>query len=194
MAIDQDYDHDHDHDRSRQLDAPDPGHSTDEMSPWQRWGELLIAAVVIVLGVVVLIQTQDIRITRAVARVSPRAIPQFVGGGLVLVGIWYVIDIMRAPHPIGGGEDAEDIDPDATTDWGVIAIIAVALVIFALLIERAGFIIASTLMFTISSMAMGSRRYVHNLVFGAILATAVFLVFDTWLGVRLPEGWLGGIV
>lgn len=181
---------DHDH----QSDAPDPSLPPDEMSPWQRWGELLVAAVVIVLGVVVLVQTQDIRVTRAVARVSPRAIPQFVGGGLVLLGIWYVIDIMRAPHPVGGGEDAEDIDPDATTDWGVIAIIAGALLVYALLIERAGFIIASTLVFTISSMAMGSRRYLHNLLFGVLLAIAVFLVFDHWLGVRLPEGWLGGIL
>ena len=185
---------DHNQDSQYQPDAADSPAIANEMSPWQRWGELLVAAVVIVLGVVILVQTQDIRVTRAVARVSPRAIPQFVGGGLVLLGIWYVIDVIRAPHHTGGGEDAEDIDPDATTDWGVIAIIAVALVVYALLIERAGFIIASTLVFVISSIAMGSRRYLHTLVFGVILAIAVFLVFDHWLGVRLPEGWLSGIL
>lgn len=165
-----------------------------EMAGWRRWSELLVAAAVIVLGVIVLVQTQDIRVTRAVARVSPRAIPEIVGGGLVLLGIWYAIDIARAPHIAGGGEDSEDVDPEAETDWTVIAIMAVGLALFALLITHAGFVLSSAVLFAVSAFAMGSRRVLPDIAIGVVLGVATFLLFDTWLGVRLPEGWLAGVL
>lgn len=165
-----------------------------ELSFWGRWGELFLATSVIALGVVVLIETQDIRVTRAVARVSPRVIPQIVGSGLIIVGLWYAIDVFKAPHVGGGGEDSEDVDPDAKTDWNAILMIAVALVCYAALIDTAGFIIASAVLFTVSAFAMGSRSVVRDAIIAMILSVVVFFVFDTWLGVRLSEGWLATIL
>jgi len=176
------------------LQRPDTPATPQELTAWQRWSEMLVAAAVIILGIIVLVQTQDIRVTRAVARVSPRAIPQIVGTGLVVLGIWYAIDIFRTPHRASGGEDAEDIDPEAPTDWMVIAIIAVGLAIFAALIKPAGFVIASAIMFTISAFAMGSRRILPDLAIGIVLGTAIYLLFDTWLGVRLPDGVFAGVL
>ena len=161
---------------------------------WQRWSELLIALAVLVLGIVILVETRDIRITRAVARVSPRAIPEIVGYGLVVLGVWYAIDIVRRPHVLVGGDDSEDVDIDAPTDWMVIAIIGVGLVLFAALVEPAGFAIAAAVLFTTSALAMGNRRILPDLAIGFALGVAIFLVFDTWLGVRLPEGWLTGVL
>ena len=155
-----------------------------------RWSELLIPLVLIIAGGVILVQTQDIRVIRSMSQVSPRAIPNLVGGGLIVVGVWYVIDIIRKPHALTAGEDAEDVDIDAPTDWGVLGIIGVGLAIFALLIEPAGFIIASAVLFAISSTAMGSRKVLANTLIGLILASLVYLIFDTWLGVRLPTGVL----
>lgn len=153
---------------------------------WQRWSELLIAAIVIGLGVLVLVETQGIRMT-PMSRVSPRTIPYVVGVGLVLVGLWYALEIIRSPYT-GHGEESEDIDPEAETDWGVIAIIGVGLVVYALLMEYAGFIVASAILFVISAFAMGSRRFVRDASLAILLAVAIFLLFDTWLGVRLPAG------
>jgi putative tricarboxylic transport membrane protein len=161
-----------------------------ELSFWMRWGELLLALAVIALGILILIETQDIRITRAVASVSPRAIPQVVGVGLILVGIWYAADVFRGPHVGSGAEDSEDVDPDAETNWKAIGIIAIALVCYATLMDIAGFIIASAVLFAISSFAMGSRSIVRDAIIAIVLSTVVFFVFDTWLGVRLPAGWL----
>ena len=41
---------------------------------------------------------------------------------------------------------------------------------------------------------MGSRSYVRNLAIGLILSAIVFFMFNNWLGVRLPGGWLAGIL
>lgn len=163
------------------------------LTGWERWSELLVAAGMIVLGIIILLNTQDIRVIRS-ATVSPRIIPEIVGTGTLLVGAWYVIDIIRIPHEITAGEDSEDVDIDAPTDWRALFIIAIGLTVFAALVQTAGFALAAAAMFFITSFAMGSRRYVMNLLLGLALGVAVFLVFNNWLGVRLPYGWLDGIL
>lgn len=171
--------------------APEPG---TPRSFWDRWGELLVALGVALVGIIVLAGTQDIRVRSGVV-VNPRIIPYIVGSGLLIVAIWYAIEAIRAPQTgVGGGEDSEDVDPDATTDWTVIGIIAVALIAYAILMGSAGFVIASTALFAISAFAMGSRSYLRDLLFGLVLAATIFLVFDGWLGVRLPDGWFDGLV
>lgn len=160
---------------------------------WERWSELLVAAGFLLTGIIILIGTQDIRVTRA-ATVSPRIIPQIVGIAILLVGTWYVIDIIRHPHVISGGEDSEDVDIDAPTDWRTLIIIGIALTIFAFTVQPLGFALASALMFAITSYAMGSQRHVLNILIGLVLGTIVFTIFDGWLGVRLPDGFLADIL
>jgi putative tricarboxylic transport membrane protein len=175
-------------------EPPPPGdEKQQELTFWQRWGEMAMAAGVLALGIIVLVETQDIRIRQGVV-VSPRIFPTIVGTGLVLVAIWYAIDIIRGPHVAGGGEDAEDVDPEAETDWLVLGIIAVGLVVYAALMATTGFILASATLFTISSFAMGNPRLPRNIVVGLALGTVIFVLFDGWLGVRLPTGWLEELV
>lgn len=174
------------------LTPPALDESRDEVTPtgWARWSELLIAAGVIAIGIIILVETQQIRVVRAMSQVSPRAIPQIVGTGLVLAGLWYAWDIWRKPNVLTAGEDDEDVDIDAPTNWGILFWISVGLLVFAVLIRPAGFIIASAILFTVSSTAMGSRKIILNAVIGLVLGAIVFFVFDGWLGVRLPDGIL----
>lgn len=175
-------------------EPPEPSAGDEqELTFWQRWGELFVAVGVVVLGVVILVETQDIRMRQGVV-VSPRIIPQIVGGGLVLIGLWYILDVIRGPHIGGGGEDDEDVDPAAETDWAVLGIIAAGLVAYAALMEYAGFIPASAVLFLIAAFAMGSSNVLRDIIIGLVLGTAIFLLFDGWLGVRLPEGWLESLL
>lgn len=162
-----------------------------DRSRWSRIAELLVALGVIALGIVVLVQTQDIRVTRAMARVGPRVIPTIVGGGLILIGIWYALDVLRGQGTVIEAE-SEDADPSLPADWATIAGIGVALIVYMLTIERLGFIIASTLLFVITAFAMGSRSWVRDVALAILIGTGVYLAFSTGLGVRLPEGILAG--
>lgn len=170
--------------------SPPPQPDTNPAPPtgWARWSELFIAAALAIIGIVILVQTQDIRVVSSMSQVSPRVLPQAIGVVLILVGAWYAFDIYRTPHIVSAGEDDEDVDAGAETDWRVLVILAVGLAAFALLMQPAGFVIASAVLFTISSFAMGAHRHLLNAVIGIVLASIVFLVFDTWLGVRLPAG------
>jgi putative tricarboxylic transport membrane protein len=63
-----------------------------------------------------------------------------------------------------------------------------------LLIERAGFIIASATLFVAAAFAMGSHRLARDIVIGIVTATVLFLVFSRGLGLTLPAGILKGVV
>lgn len=165
-------------------EAPSP-------SRWSRIAELFVALGVVALGVIVLVQTQDIRVTRAMARVGPRVIPTIVGGGLVLIGVWYAISVLRGSATEIEAE-SEDVDPTLPADWATIGGIGVSLVVYMLTIERLGFIIASTLLFVITAFSMGSRSYLRDVVVAILIAVGVYVAFSSGLGVRLPEGVLEG--
>lgn len=165
--------------------------SSDEDSPDRREQryELAVAIAVAVLGVVVLWQTREIRVSPMNAKIGPRVIPYVVGSGLVVVGLWYAIDVLRG-NVVGNaaGEDAEDVDSDATTDWSTVVWIGVSLVAYLVLLERAGFIIASSVLFLGAAFGMGSRRFARDAVVAAVLSVAVYLLFTRGLSLRLPEG------
>ncbi|MGH2614818.1 MAG: tripartite tricarboxylate transporter TctB family protein, partial [Thermomicrobiales bacterium] len=90
--------------------------------------------------------------------------------------------------------ESEDVDLSLPTDWHCIGLLALALIAYLLLIEPAGFVIASAVLFVWAAYAMGSRRPVRDIIIGILLATALYLLFNRGLGLNLPAGVLEGIV
>jgi putative tricarboxylic transport membrane protein len=160
---------------------------------WARWSELFVAAGIFIGGLVILLESRDIRVTVGTT-VSPRLVPEIVGIGAMAIAVWYIVDIFRAPHSLSAGEDSEDVDIDAPTSWRTLVIIGIALTLFAFTVRSWGFALASAMMFTISAYGMGSNRHAWNVAIGLTLGFIVFFVFDSWLGVRLPEGILGDLL
>lgn len=156
---------------------------------WDELGELLLAVAVALFGAAVIWQTTLIRITPVSARVGPRVIPYIVGGGLIVLGLWLAAEAVtgRAARPTA---DSEDADPTLPTDWPTVGMLVASLVVYLLLIERAGFVIASALLFFGATFAMGSRRVIRDLAIGIALSLIVYLVFTRALDLRLPAGVL----
>jgi putative tricarboxylic transport membrane protein len=140
-------------------------------------------------GLLVIWQTTQIRLTPAYALVGPRVIPYIVGAGLTLVGIWLAVEALRGGTAVVSAE-SEDADPTLPTDWRTVGLLALALLAYLLLLERAGFIIASVVLFVAAALAMGSRRLIRDIAIGVILATVLYLLFSRGLGLRLPAGVL----
>jgi putative tricarboxylic transport membrane protein len=153
--------------------------------------ELALALGVVVLGAVIVWQTTEIHLTPVNSRVGPRVIPYIVGAGMMITGLWLAVDVLRgrAASP-GAGEDAEDVDPTLPTDWLTVGILSASLLAYLLLIERAGFVIASTVLFVGAAFGMGSRRYIRDLAIGFALSLAAYVLFTEGLSLRLPEGIL----
>ena len=152
-----------------------------------KYAELLMALAFVVLGVVVLLETQDIRVAKAYSKVGPRVIPTIVGWGAIVVGAWYAIDVLRG-NTAGPSDDAEDADPALPADWGTLAGLAVALVIYAVLMKPAGYVVASTIMFWVAAWSMGSRSYLRDILIGLVVSVASYYAFKEGLNIRLPQG------
>lgn len=164
-----------------------------ETAPERDWGELLLSIAVVAFGAAVIWQTYQIRITPAYSMVGPRVVPLFIGIGLVLVGLWLAIESVtgRGAAPT---TDSDDADPSLPTDWRAVGLLAVALILYLVLMLPAGFIIASSVLFAASAFAMGSRRHIRDLCIGVVLSVALYLAFTAGLGIRLPTGFLDGVL
>lgn len=155
--------------------------------------ELLVAAVVLALGILILIETREIRVMRTYANVGPRVLPTIVGYGLVVVSLWFAVESVRT----GGtrpSTEAEDVDVTLPTDWSAILLIAAGLVAYLLLLERAGYVIASAVLFSIAAFGMGSRRFARDLSMAIGLSLVTWFIFTEGLSLSLPAGWLDGIL
>lgn len=162
-------------------------------SPRERWIELALAAGVVIFGFVVVWQTTKIGVPRAYSQIGPRVLPYIVGSGLVFVGVWLAVEALTG-RGVRPGADAEDADLNKPTDWRTVVLLALALLVYLLLIERAGFIIASALLYAGAAYAMHSRRVVLDLAVGIIIATALYIGFTRGLDLRLPAGVLDDVI
>jgi putative tricarboxylic transport membrane protein len=171
-----------------QLDAS----RTDTRTALRQKSELFLAALVLGLGIFVIIGTADVRAASSAIGLGPRFFPFLVGGALVLIGVFYVIDVLRGGH--GDPEESEDIDESATTDWRAVMLVGGVFLGFALLVDWLGWIVAATLLFFGIAWTLGSRHPLRTAAISVVLSLSTYLIFVKGLGVTLPGGLLEGVI
>ncbi|BAS26263.1 tripartite tricarboxylate transporter TctB family protein [Limnochorda pilosa] len=147
---------------------------------------------VLALAVFFLGGALKIRVSPSYAHIGPRFFPFLVSGGLAACGLPLLAQALRdrsGPAQEGGASGR-----GAAVNWGAIAVIGVALLLQLLLIERAGFVLASAALFWGVAFSFGSRRYVRDGLIGLLLALAVYLAFTRLLDLNLPGGILTTIL
>jgi hypothetical protein len=114
-------------------------------------------------------------------RMGPGYFPVLLSAALVLFGVYFVVQGLRA-----GGEKLEG-------SWSTRALIIVplSLVVFGLLIDRAGFIPAMLALIIISAAASKEFRLVEVSLFSVFLTAMCVIVFIWALG--LPYELIAGI-
>ena len=153
-----------------------------------RRGELVLSVLLVVLGAYLVLDARGIVVPGSSNTVGPRFFPYLVGGATILVGAVLAIRILRGDR--GPEEQGEDIDPDAPTSWRAVALIAVAFLVHALLINVVGWPLAVTSMFGVVAWALGARGIVRPLIAGGITSVVIWMLFVKALGVVLPGGIL----
>jgi putative tricarboxylic transport membrane protein len=151
-------------------------------------GELGMAALLALLGVVVLIGAGGITQPGSSNTIGPRFFPYLVGAVLVVVAVALAIAVWRGDlaQPEGG----EDIDPTKRMDWRAVAIVVVAFAAHALLINVVGWPLAVTLMFAGVAKVLGTKSWIAPLVAGGATSVIVWIIFVKALNVALPGGVL----
>jgi putative tricarboxylic transport membrane protein len=131
----------------------------------------------ILIGLIIGYEAGTIKVGPLYAKVGPSAFLWFSAGLLILCGAVVAYK-------------ATSVTKDQTSELAPPFIILAGIASSIYVMEPAGFIPASLLIFVMTSYGLGSRKLLRDVIIGAILATSAFLVFSKGLGLRLPVGYL----
>jgi putative tricarboxylic transport membrane protein len=160
------------------------------MSTPRPWGQIAVSIGVLVLGALVLAGAWELPAGGGYAQVGPGVMPRVVAGGLLVLGAMLLREALTTGY-YGVDEEAEVHLP---MDWKSFAWVSAGIIVYGLLVERAGFLIASTILFMAVARGFTSRRWLSNAAVGLAIAAFIFAVFNYGLGLQLPPGVLRGIL
>jgi hypothetical protein len=107
--------------------------------------------------------------------------PIVVFGGLLLTVIAFMFTAVRAPR-----------SGDASVDRRAIAVIALAIALSVILIEAAGFVVSSIVLFWLTARAFDARHPMRDAIAAVLLSVGAYFVFARLLQIPLPAGMLAG--
>ena len=154
-------------------------------------GELAFASSLLILGIVVFFDTKRMLVPPGSGTVGPQIFPYLISGLVVIIALGIFIEIFRGN--LGQPEGTEFGDTVDKTDFKSLFLVAGSMATYPLLIERAGFVVATTVAFFGVSYAFGAKKPLKNFLVSIIFSAIVYFSFTRGLNVNLPSGILGGI-
>jgi putative tricarboxylic transport membrane protein len=149
-----------------------------------RIGEAILAAGVLILGVLIAFETMR-SATSVGTVVGPALFPYLIAGGLVLVGLSLLRQAIAGHIAHEGGVELDGV---------AVVLVSAGLIIQMLSLETLGWIPATTLLFMLVARAFGSRRLLVNVAIGVALTGLSFAVFNYGLNLNLPAGVLEDLI
>lgn len=148
-------------------------------------GFVALGLVTLLVGVILAIATANLPSAASYAGVGARLFPAISAAGLIGVGLWLAVQGWRIRHVHGSGERSDPI--------AFVAMIG-GLIAHMLLLETAGFVIASTILFFAVTLAFRDGRWLFNLGIAFALALITRVVLGYGLGLSLPTLLPGGVI
>ncbi len=144
-------------------------------------GELAIAVGVLVLAAVIYWQVQVMPVSPLYAKVGPTLVPSLAALAMTGLGLALLLSAVR-----GGWQSAEELE--AVPDRLALGWVLAGLLINLLLIDVAGFTLASTLLFICVARGFGSRKIIRDASIGAAFALVAYFGFAKTLGINIGAG------
>jgi hypothetical protein len=145
-------------------------------------GDAWSAAALALLAIFALTQALRLEVG-SLARPGPGFFPLVLGAALAVVAGALLVRSRRA-------DDAPPIPREATARGRLAATVG-ALAAYVVLFERLGFVLATVGMLAFLFAALGRYRWPVAVGTALVVTLAAWVLFDTWLHVRLPTGALG---
>jgi putative tricarboxylic transport membrane protein len=141
------------------------------------WAALVIAAVLVAIAAVIFADASRLREVMGYSPVGPATVPMVIAFVLILLAVWTVFAAFRHDFP---EREKQEIQPVAWIVGGLAAQM--------LLLNTAGFSIATGVLFAATAAGFGKRRFWISLPVGMVLCLIVWLIFAGLLQLSLPAG------
>ena len=148
-------------------------------------GPRLVGLVLLAASVAILLAVFAIPGRGGYSSSGPRFVPLIVAIGLILLTAAFLARTWVRPDMELAERSAEE---DAATHWATPALLLVAMVAYALLMEPIGYILSTAAFFVPVARLLGSRSLVRDVVIGLVAGVGLYTAFTQYLGVSLPAG------
>jgi putative tricarboxylic transport membrane protein len=153
--------------------------------------DLVLAAAVAALGLLLLSGTSAINPGVGYDRVGPRFFPFVVAAGLIVLGV--LLTLPAILHWRRPAVEATVADDSMAVSWPSLTRLGLAFVSFLALVEPAGFVVAAALQVWLVARAFHSDRPIRDLSAAVVISVVVFVAFSRLLGLTLPAGLLSAL-
>jgi putative tricarboxylic transport membrane protein len=154
-------------------------------------GQLWLSIGVLAMGVAVLAGSYFIPDAGGYSTVGPALVPRAVGAVLILLGGFLVYEVLWLKGYRNHDEEGERALP---MNWQAFAWVSAGIILYGVVIEHIGFVLASVVLYVCTAAGFGNRRWVINAITALILAAGIFALFNYGLGLNLPKGFLKGVL
>ncbi len=144
---------------------------------------MAVAALLAVAAGLIFWSTSQMGAVAQYARIGPAVFPHVIAGGLVLLAIGTAIAAWRGDFPAR--------EPD---NYGPVAWITGGLVAQMLLLNVAGFSLATGVLFAATARGFGRGPLWQTIPIGTVFAFVIWFIFSRGLSLTIPEGPLERLV
>ncbi|MDS7597894.1 tripartite tricarboxylate transporter TctB family protein [Agrobacterium tumefaciens] len=141
------------------------------------WAAFVIAIALVAIACVIFWDSARLASVTGYSPVGPATVPYAIGICLIGLAIWTAVEAWRNDFPT---RDKQDVGPVV---WVVAGLAAQML-----LLNTAGFSIATGLLFAFTARAFGKRKLWYSIPIGIALSFVVWFVFARLLQLSLPAG------
>src|ERR1051325_11443999 len=138
---------------------------------------IAIAIVLLVVAAVITWDSTTLQLAPTYG-LGPKMMAYAVAAGMAVIGLANLVMAWQGDFP-----ERESYDPKA-----IILILGGFAALIAIIAFGGGFIAATAVLFAATAAAFGRKAVVVDLIIGAVLGVAVFLLFDKLLTLSLPAG------
>lgn len=168
---------------------------------------LTMPAVLVAFATYLLVGIITMKVPEGTAFPGPQFFPMLITAGLYLFAIVLVVGAVRelradddtaasvSDAPVTPASAAAPEEPavqrTVRVDVRSLAWVVGSFLVFALVLNILGWIIAAGLLFWCIARGFGSTRWLFSLVVGLTVSSLSYIAFDMALGMSLPSGILG---
>lgn len=141
------------------------------------WAALAIAVILVVIAAVIFFDVARVKDAAGYSQVGPATVPEWISFGLIGLAVWTAIEAFRGDFP-----------QRERQEFGPVVWVVAGLAAQMLLLNRAGFSIATGILFALVAAGFGRRKLWLTIPIGIVLCLGIWLIFAGLLQLSLPAG------
>jgi len=130
---------------------------------------------------------------------GPQVFPSMVAVAALVLAVILAISVHRNPEPasVDSTTDADEVEFSASvrpsSNWKAIAFTAGTIIVFIVVLNPLGWLLAGAFLFWGVARGLGSKRPLFDIGLSLAISSIVQLAFSAGLGLNLPPGILAGV-